>query len=1042
MKKILVCVLVTLLLLFASSALADVPIDSVHFPDANFRAVLLEDYDFDHDGILNDEELENDFGSFSGKSISNLKGIEYFTAMNWLDCSDNLLTELDLSRGPDVSELDCSSNRLSALDISNCHISRLNCSDNDLASLNICSDLLELFCYDNPLTTLDLSSNQSMVKLVTIQDKKHFSDDGYVYYLFWEPYTLYSHTVAFDSDVTLVAGGTTIPPEAEPVLPTDNYVQISAAYFPDAEFRSMISDSFDKDGNGWLSKKEINDVTQITWIDDSMAQSLSGIEYFTELRILGCTGNLRGTVDLSQNTKLVDISVGGPDMTSLIVSGCTELRELYCSNSGLSSLDLTTNIKLERLICSDTSISSLNLVNNTGLEELYCNHTLISTINLTVNHALKVLSVDNTNLSNLDLSENPLLERLYCYHTNLISLDISNCPILKEIVETVAPHAAPYDENIYVWEIVPDGYQNEYCIYTDKNVEILTKQSLDDPAALDNNTDASKEERNPEDQESDEAESSEMASPDKKDGQSSNSPMNQDASWSDIYRQYIKNKRFLYTYVDNGYNPHYEDPYGAIYYYDPQSSYSNPGEYLWFALYDMDRNGIPELIAANGEANCNIYTVANGEMRFLGDAQMPAEHIFHFDNDQYPGIVVMYIYHESSAACYISLDNGTLKREMIYEYYYGEIEVENYFSRNGIEDYSIDEYDSISNETSDKTLMELYEKGKQKELDYVLYSQIDSLDWDAFTKGFINEQKPAGVDVLSGLSWQQAYHDFILQKEYLGKRNAGGAAKIYEDPFGNQFEISKDMKMAFGLYDWNGDDIPELFVSNTGPDTGNSVAVIYTYIDGRLSCLGRLGIRGGGPWVTVDPKYPGVLTAGGNNGISSTAYSVLLENGKINETVVYSESYFDPEDETGEPLSQPIKTVYIQDLYDAIKKDGVTIITQYESGKLKESNWKKFISSAIKKRIGSETASSNNQTDGHSPDSDASGILFYAKTKKETRVRETANKTGKLLATIKKAGTEVAVLEELKGDDGKTWYRIQLQDGTVGYARSDFFKKK
>ena len=484
MKKILVCILVTLLLIFVSSALADVPIDSVHFPDANFRAVLLEDYDFDHDGILNDEELENDFGSFSGKSISNLKGIEYFTAMNWLDCSDNLLTELDLSRGPDVAELDCSSNRLSALDISNCHISRLDCSDNDLASLNICSDLLELFCYNNPLTTLDLSSNQSMVKLVTIQDKKHFSDDGYVYYLFWEPYTLYSHTVAFDSDVTLVAGGTTIPPEAEPVLPTDNYVQISAAYFPDAEFRSMISDSFDKDGNGWLSKKEINDVTQITWIDDSMAQSLSGIEYFTELRILGCTGNLRGTVDLSQNTKLVDISVGGPDMTSLIISGCTELRELYCSNSGLSSLDVTANRKLEYLICSNTSVNSLNLANNTHLEGLYCDNTPISTITLTGNHALKVLSMDNTNISKLDLSGNPLLERLYCSHTNLLNLDISNCVILKEIVETVAPHVDPYDENTYVWEIVRDGYQIWYCIYTDITVNVTSGTVFVLPAAL------------------------------------------------------------------------------------------------------------------------------------------------------------------------------------------------------------------------------------------------------------------------------------------------------------------------------------------------------------------------------------------------------------------------------------------------------------------------------------------------------------------------------------------------------------------------------
>ena len=52
--------------------------------------------------------------------------------------------------------------------------------------------------------------------------------------------------------------------------------------------------------------------------------------------------------------------------------------------------------------------------------------------------------------------------------------------------------------------------------------------------------------------------------------------------------------------------------------------------------------------------------------------------------------------------------------------------------------------------------------------------------------------------------------------------------------------------------------------------------------------------------------------------------------------------------------------------------------------------------------------------------------LFYAETTKETRVREKTSKTSALVATVQ-AGTEVSVLEEVKGKDGKIWYRIQME---------------
>lgn len=68
-------------------------------------------------------------------------------------------------------------------------------------------------------------------------------------------------------------------------------------------------------------------------------------------------------------------------------------------------------------------------------------------------------------------------------------------------------------------------------------------------------------------------------------------------------------------------------------------------------------------------------------------------------------------------------------------------------------------------------------------------------------------------------------------------------------------------------------------------------------------------------------------------------------------------------------------------------------------------------------------------------------ILFIAKTKKATNIREKADKKSNKIATINQKGKEVSVVEIVTGDDGMTWYKISLEDGTEGYARSDFFTR-
>ncbi len=82
-------------------------IDSINFPDANFRNWLLAQ-DYGSDGVLTDEEIAGITTiNVASKSIADLTGIEHLTALTRLDCSLNQLTELDVSYNTALTRLDC-----------------------------------------------------------------------------------------------------------------------------------------------------------------------------------------------------------------------------------------------------------------------------------------------------------------------------------------------------------------------------------------------------------------------------------------------------------------------------------------------------------------------------------------------------------------------------------------------------------------------------------------------------------------------------------------------------------------------------------------------------------------------------------------------------------------------------------------------------------------------------------------------------------------------------------------------------------------------
>ena len=171
--------LVLALTLLPSMALAaeDVAINAANFPDKNFRTYISKVYDENNNDILDANEIaavteltfvDPDNSSVRMANIASLKGIEYFTALTTLDCSEQKLTTLDVRANTNLTTLNCSENRLTSLDLSkNTALTTLNCSYNKLAALDVSknTNLKDLICSENKLGRLNVSANTALTRL-------------------------------------------------------------------------------------------------------------------------------------------------------------------------------------------------------------------------------------------------------------------------------------------------------------------------------------------------------------------------------------------------------------------------------------------------------------------------------------------------------------------------------------------------------------------------------------------------------------------------------------------------------------------------------------------------------------------------------------------------------------------------------------------------------------------------------------------------------------------------------------------------------------
>ena len=263
-----------------------IPINRSTFPDSNFRDLVSADFDKNSDDFLDVAELRavTDI-KYVSRSITSLKGIEYFTALITLNCNYNQLTSLDLSANTALTSLKCTSNELASLNVTkNTALTTLDCHGNQLSSLDITKNtaLTVLDCSNNQLSSLDLSANTALTSL-------HCSINQ-----------LSSLDLSANTALTSLSC---------------NSSQLSSL---DLGTNTALADL--TCSNNQLSSLDLSANTALTRLD--------------------CSNNRLTSLDLSANTALVSFTCINNQLTSLDLSKNAALEGLYCSNNQLTNLDI------------------------------------------------------------------------------------------------------------------------------------------------------------------------------------------------------------------------------------------------------------------------------------------------------------------------------------------------------------------------------------------------------------------------------------------------------------------------------------------------------------------------------------------------------------------------------------------------------------------------------------------------------------------------------------------------------------------------------
>ena len=351
------------------------------------------------------------------------------TKLEYLDFDNNgdgnlSLTSLNLSGCTALETFYCNGNKnLASLNVTGCTaLDRLYCNGNKLTSLNLSTNtaLTELYCYKNNLTELDVTGITGLINIVISENKIDMGEKA----------TPGTHVKGINEVAAFVAWDEPGDPDGYFNFSPQKIDSSKLNAYDVAKLKAFANQGDNLASLGW----DLDDPGN--W--DYVYWTLVGDEYRLEAFDVFDQGlTLGGSLDLSGCAELVYLNFDGDgsgnlNLTSLNVSGCTVLTELYCNYNQLASLNVSGCSALVYLFCQENKLTSLDLSTNTKLEYLNCHNNNLTSLDLSGLTELYIIDCRENKLASLNLSSCTKLKELHCYKNQLKELDLTG---LTELIE-------------------------------------------------------------------------------------------------------------------------------------------------------------------------------------------------------------------------------------------------------------------------------------------------------------------------------------------------------------------------------------------------------------------------------------------------------------------------------------------------------------------------------------------------------------------------------------------------------------------------------
>lgn len=321
-------------------------------PDSSFERALI-DLGIDSDGTMNGQVSTSDINTITSLSvikygITSLSGIEGFENLESLNCSNNHLSNIDVSNLSKLINFNCSSNLLTSLDVTgNEALQDLNCQNNLLDALDISANtfLLHLDCSSNRITAINTTQNIDL----------------------------------------------------ESLKATNN--RLTSLSLEENDFLKELDCS-----NNQISSLNVPMNIYLTRILVASNQLTSFNTGENELlEYLDVSNNQIANLNLTNNLSLTSLLCSKNQLASLYLGENILLNYLDCSNNRLDSVDLQLNTELQKLIGSANQLVKLDVSKNLNLETINVSKNLLESMDFSSNDSLTSIDVSKNQLRTLNI---------------------------------------------------------------------------------------------------------------------------------------------------------------------------------------------------------------------------------------------------------------------------------------------------------------------------------------------------------------------------------------------------------------------------------------------------------------------------------------------------------------------------------------------------------------------------------------------------------------------------------------------------------------